>query len=147
MNCFNPYSPGFSIYLILLCFKMYYINCFNPYSPGFSIYLLEIKTATCHSWKASILIHLDFLSIYIWRVSLQDYKECFNPYSPGFSIYFNLELTVDGVGVKLQSLFIWIFYLFISGEFHYKITKNASILIHLDFLSISTSSCVYELSC
>ena len=36
----------------------------------------------------------------------------------------------------LQSLFIWIFYLFKRIEELYKLLKKASILIHLDFLSI-----------
>ena len=36
---FNPYSPGFSIYFIMIYCKKNWINCFNPYSPGFSIYL------------------------------------------------------------------------------------------------------------
>ena len=37
---------------------------------------------------ASILIHLDFLSICNHSVALQWGFDSFNPYSPGFSIYF-----------------------------------------------------------
>ena len=36
--CFNPYSPGFSIYLLDKTSKIKSIKGFNPYSPGFSIY-------------------------------------------------------------------------------------------------------------
>ena len=38
----------------------------------------------------------------------------------------------------LQSLFTWIFYLFGKRLLHWRWIRNASILIHLDFLSIFT---------
>ena len=61
---------------------------------------------------ASILIHLDFLSIYANDVCYYLETKGFNPYSPGFSIYFRFNFcTKRGV-------------------------QKASILIHLDFLSI-----------
>ena len=41
---FNPYSPGFSIYLYLINYKEGISEGFNPYSPGFSIYLSKIFT-------------------------------------------------------------------------------------------------------
>ena len=40
VNCFNPYSPGFSIYFVGQKIENELKNSFNPYSPGFSIYLL-----------------------------------------------------------------------------------------------------------
>ena len=85
---------------------------------------------------ASILIHLDFLSIYISMIPTQIFTESFNPYSPGFSIYFDNAYYLENEGVQLQSLFTWIFYLFqlILWEKWQKV--KASILIHLDFLSI-----------
>ena len=62
--------------------------------------------------KASILIHLDFLSIY----GVIEHKELgkggFNPYSPGFSIYFLGKDWFSDSLQQLQSLFTWIFYLF-----------------------------------
>ena len=63
-----------------------HIYSFNPYSPGFSIYLMKL-TAIQMNMRASILIHLDFLSIYIMRLSSGTALTSFNPYSPGFSIY------------------------------------------------------------
>ena len=88
---------------------------------------------------ASILIHLDFLSILCKYINsiISVLRNCFNPYSSGFSIYLNFHVTViyitvfsfnpyssgfsiylDGnrlllaALIRLQSLFIWIFYLF-----------------------------------
>ena len=60
---FNPYSPGFSIYLKMMSHVGEGLGCFNPYSPGFSIYLSFILKKVLNDHKASILIHLDFLSI------------------------------------------------------------------------------------
>ena len=59
---FNPYSPGFSIYLRVTKCLHRNGNCFNPYSPGFSIYLENLPPKE-EGVMASILIHLDFLSI------------------------------------------------------------------------------------
>ncbi len=39
VKCFNPYSPGFSIYLKNMNIYEKLSDGFNPYSPGFSIYL------------------------------------------------------------------------------------------------------------
>ena len=61
--CFNPYSPGFSIYLTAGFYQVFIHDSFNPYSPGFSIYLKGLITCS------------------------KEQKERFNPYSPGFSIY------------------------------------------------------------
>ena len=52
---------------------------------------------------ASILIHLDFLSIYtIARPSLLT-NQGFNPYSPGFSIYlvYLLDILIRSISSKL----------------------------------------------
>ena len=86
--------------------------------------------------NASILIHLDFLSI--WKIGYKFVrrKECFNPYSPGFSIYFTRDYNAGTEGWKLQSLFTWIFYLFLCLRLIMTLHLLASILIHLDFLSI-----------
>ena len=149
MNCFNPYSPGFSIYLILLCFKMYYINCFNPYSPGFSIYLniiekrykQQLLLQSLFTWifylfrllywrwawngKASILIHLDFLSISTsYKKEWLEWQKGFNPYSPGFSIYLPDQQEKTKKLQELQSLFTWIFYLFEKYEYLWKIKRR-----------------------
>ena len=59
---FNPYSPGFSIYFVIKKGFMTLEECFNPYSPGFSIYLADLSELE-DTIRASILIHLDFLSI------------------------------------------------------------------------------------
>ena len=109
---FNPYSPGFSIYLILLCFKMYYINCFNPYSPGFSIYLEIFDTLNKkYELLQSLFTWIFYLFNSIFRRNGVR-SRCFNPYSPGFSIYLRNNMQSS------------------------KISTIASILIHLDFLSI-----------
>ena len=60
----------------------------------------------------------------------------FNPYSPGFSIYLDNWDTIGYVGRELQSLFTWIFYLFYTHDAYFNNNIIASILIHLDFLSI-----------
>ena len=64
------------------------MNCFNPYSPGFSIYLIQDLEEMVLGADASILIHLDFLSILIGKAISTGNLSGFNPYSPGFSIYF-----------------------------------------------------------
>ena len=85
---------------------------------------------------ASILIHLDFLSIYLYsnttmrhvrgfnpyspgfsiylrKITTHSQRgNCFNPYSPGFSIYLQIGRWELATLTKLQSLFTWIFYLF-----------------------------------
>ena len=62
---------------------------------------------------ASILIHLDFLSIYDGsNHSVAFQWGCFNPYSPGFSIYLYDNNYSTAYNLGLQSLFTWIFYLF-----------------------------------
>ena len=60
------------------------MNCFNPYSPGFSIYLIQDLEEMVLGADASILIHLDFLSI-SWE-----------------------KVTLEELVSKLQSLFTWI---------------------------------------
>ena len=86
---------------------------------------------------ASILIHLDFLSIYTVVPTPYEYNPTsFNPYSSGFSIYFLNGEGIEDYLEQLQSLFTWIFYLFRLIWMNYNILLMASILIHLDFLSI-----------
>ena len=77
-QCFNPYSPGFSIYLELFTNEEEAINCFNPYSPGFSIYL----------------------NYYEFE---EEEISGFNPYSPGFSIYlvYLLDILIRSISSKL----------------------------------------------
>ena len=87
------------------------VKCFNPYSPGFSIYLKN-------------------MNIY------EKLSDGFNPYSPGFSIYLEIFDTLNKKYELLQSLFTWIFYLFNQLEEELHTGLIASILIHLDFLSI-----------
>ena len=62
--------------------------------------------------NASILIHLDFLSISLVFKLLGRPEEGFNPYSPGFSIYLLRAQYYAKPSIELQSLFTWIFYLF-----------------------------------
>ena len=108
---FNPYSSGFSIYFdddlitagqaqLLQSLFIWIFYLFNFNGNGYNNLVI-----------ASILIHLDFLSIFTSNYSIENLKASFNPYSSGFSIYLNkiLETTV---------------------------AMSASILIHLDFLSI-----------
>ena len=64
MKSFNPYSPGFSIYLLINHAVCGLVESFNPYSPGFSIYLMKQIIKVYYGQYASILIHLDFLSIF-----------------------------------------------------------------------------------
>ena len=52
------------------------------------------------------------------------------------SIYLNKLAKVNNNTVGLQSLFTWIFYLFDYRLKYSVVGRNASILIHLDFLSI-----------
>ena len=85
---------------------------FNPYSPGFSIYLYFPSAKNSVRPVASILIHLDFLSIYRNCEDILEAVKRFNPYSPGFSIYFIKERGLELRKKELQSLFTWIFYLF-----------------------------------
>ncbi len=114
---FNPYSPGFSIYLLrnvnvhftistlqslfTWIFYLFYQNyliflykeeCFNPYSPGFSIYFQKLTNVLTH-------------------------EDGFNPYSPGFSIYLEYFIGIELEMEKLQSLFTWIFYLFYDNNY------------------------------
>ena len=84
---------------------------FNPYSPGFSIYFRD-------NWNT--IGHIN----------------SFNPYSPGFSIYLIYIMNKHFRIERLQSLFTWIFYLFKRRVFGTWGWDGASILIHLDFLSI-----------
>ena len=63
---------------------------------------------------ASILIHLDFLSICFAHNGIISLTSSFNPYSPGFSIYLNKNLMINLMSQRLQSLFTWIFYLFVG---------------------------------
>ena len=65
---------------------------------------------------ASILIHLDFLSIYGKSSLIVVVTTSFNPYSPGFSIYLKGRETHNKADIGLQSLFTWIFYLFIKTQ-------------------------------
>ena len=136
VKCFNPYSSGFSIYLLVkqevkvllkklqsLFTWIFYLfkwkkktlqskkEGFNPYSPGFSIYFQKKKTIISE-------------------------EKSFNPYSPGFSIYFYEKNREDLRAKQLQSLFTWIFYLFNKIADSSQNVMIASILIHLDFLSI-----------
>ncbi len=62
--------------------------------------------------KASILIHLDFLSILKKELVKNRNRYSFNPYSPGFSIYLAINFNNSETIELLQSLFTWIFYLF-----------------------------------
>ena len=112
LGCFNPYSPGFSIYFKTRSFLMFETLSFNPYSPGFSIYFKNTKILNLDFRDASILIHLDFLSIYRNCEDILEAVKRFNPYSPGFSIYFIKERGLELRKKELQSLFTWIFYLF-----------------------------------
>ena len=156
---FNPYSPGFSIYLeteglnevmmgasilIHLDFLSIQImlwmirdtnNRFNPYSPGFSIYLLVPAEYRGYEDQLQSLFTWIF---YLFKNSLHllHIKDCFNPYSPGFSIYLHGTNIVINMPPRLQSLFTWIFYLFGHGGKDKGGGSKASILIHLDFLSI-----------
>ena len=157
---FNPYSPGFSIYLMVTTTLKNMSCCFNPYSPGFSIYLtnkwaedlINLMLQSLFTWifylfygilnvkgtlsKASILIHLDFLSILKNMEDKELFLYSFNPYSPGFSIYLKEKIREYCKSHELQSLFTWIFYLFKQIEIWFICWRQASILIHLDFLSI-----------
>ena len=65
---------------------------------------------------ASILIHLDFLSIYNVMSKDDVIAHGFNPYSPGFSIYLMIRIEYTQKNPLLQSLFTWIFYLFSSPK-------------------------------
>ena len=84
---------------------------------------------------ASILIHLDFLSILPLGCYRGRLYARFNPYSPGFSIYLANH---NGSGYKnLASILIHLDFLSISEIFTVPaFIFTASILIHLDFLSI-----------
>ena len=138
IQCFNPYSPGFSIYFFTNIHKQAtFISCFNPYSPGFSIYLQSngiqtekgILLQSLFTWIFYLFRLINFVpsrttsllqSLFTWIFYLfqfngfgkYKYRNCFNPYSPGFSIYF------------------------IHKAGYHKTDIKASILIHLDFLSI-----------
>ena len=86
-KCFNPYSPGFSIYLKTKEDKIMCIISFNPYSPGFSIYLLRYLLLRWRRRKLQSLFTWIFYLFGIgWRSSVWNWM--------------------------LQSLFTWIFYLF-----------------------------------
>ena len=87
LNSFNPYSPGFSIYLEVEMGMTGHYESFNPYSPGFSIY-------------------------FIINIMNKHFRIGFNPYSPGFSIYLRDTNKQRIIRRRLQSLFTWIFYLF-----------------------------------
>ena len=132
---------------------------FNPYSPGFSIYLRDLFMIRDNIGIASILIHLDFLSIFTnitwilhvkrlqslftWifylfltsrELTVRGYKG-FNPYSSGFSIYLKGDKPNDLSASLLQSLFIWIFYLFVDQPLIIlKLTMLQSLFIWIFYL-------------
>ena len=87
-DCFNPYSPGFSIYLEKETIKERINNIsFNPYSPGFSIYLEMFVNGSTKTQKLQSLFTWIF---YLFKKCGKRVEKClksFNPYSPGFSIY------------------------------------------------------------
>ena len=136
VKCFNPYSPGFSIYLKNMNIYEKLSDGFNPYSPGFSIYLIDRevymlcleKLQSLFTWifylffkSASLLAfflgcfnpYSPGFSIYFKTRSFLMFETLsFNPYSPGFSIYLNKCFDWEGCYTWLQSLFTWIFYLF-----------------------------------
>ena len=158
---FNPYSPGFSIYFNGKINNTYIFNgSLNPYSPGFSIYLMSQKMyETIEKMLQSLFTWIFYLFNRSWKSSKLLYQS-FNPYSPGFSIYLKNKRRKCRCKRKLQSLFTWIFYLFDDTYIDYwgdrllqslftwifylflfhdlQLLSNllASILIHLDFLSI-----------
>ena len=112
VKCFNPYSPGFSIYLKNMNIYEKLSDGFNPYSPGFSIYLEIFDTL---NKKYELLQSLFTWIFYLFNSRFRRNgvrSRCFNPYSPGFSIYLRNNMQSS------------------------KISTIASILIHLDFLSI-----------
>ena len=136
------------------------MKSFNPYSSGFSIYLLVIAQIPKVPFKASILIHLDFLSIqtssssinqlikklqslftwifYLFK-KLNNYYDFEKQLQSLFTWIFYLfrETSCDKQQFsELQSLFTWIFYLFDYMHCDSAYYLEASILIHLDFLSI-----------
>ena len=135
VKCFNPYSSGFSIYLLVkqevkvllkklqsLFTWIFYLfkwkkktlqskkEGFNPYSPGFSIYF---KRRINDGW----------------------FFRCFNPYSPGFSIYFNHSVAFQW-GFDSFNPYSPGFSIYLILNDTEEAIVNASILIHLDFLSI-----------
>ena len=112
------------------------IKCFNPYSPGFSIYLIDREVYMLCLEKLQSLFTWIFYLFFKSASLLAFFLGCFNPYSPGFSIYLNKCFDWEGCYTWLQSLFTWIFYLFTNRFQQTRRSKNASILIHLDFLSI-----------
>ena len=101
-------------------FYLFQKNPFDGHVSTFASILIHLdflsiyRRRNLYLWQsnASILIHLDFLSICGNIVGCKSLRRRFNPYSPGFSIYLE-ELRIEQDEKMI-----------------------ASILIHLDFLSI-----------
>ena len=93
---------------------------FNPYSPGFSIYLVEISNEI--SWD--IQLQSLFTWIFYLFENLILIADRLNELQSLFTWIFYLFLELDDEQVSklvLQSLFTWIFYLFINMELYYKV--------------------------
>ena len=108
---FNPYFYGLSIYLTVQRIVANVENCFNPYFYGLSIYFYNIEFR-------------------------QQEVERFNPYFYGLSIYLIYQRYLPKNKNLLQSLFLWIIYLFQHCRAYGFWRKQASILIFMDYLSI-----------
>ena len=100
---FNPYSPGFSIYLTIISIRNNRLNCFNPYSPGFSIYLVFKLLGRAPEGVLQSLFTWIFYLFFINSNREIMYKAGFNPYSPGFSIYlvYLLDILIRSISSKL----------------------------------------------
>ena len=85
---------------------------FNPYSPGFSIYFLEKYGEIVTEIRASILIHLYFLSIYFARFILGKVLAGLQSLFTWIFYLFHTSSYLNHDIGSLQSLFTWIFYLF-----------------------------------
>ena len=85
---------------------------FNPYSPGFSIYLTNRKMGLSDIIKASILIHLDFLSILMQLVKKEWMQLMLQSLFTWIFYLFHNSWNEEQIQGELQSLFTWIFYLF-----------------------------------
>ena len=88
-KCFNPYSPGFSIYLKSVSEVKPDVDGLQSLFTWIFYLFIQLVQLIADLSLASILIHLDFLSIYSTKIVIPSDGIGFNPYSPGFSIYFD----------------------------------------------------------
>ena len=89
------------------------VKSFNPYSTGFSSFIIHDHLFRLQLRNVSILILLDSLLLYKGKFrSSSESILCFNPYSTGFSSFILLPIMGRRCHSQFQSLFYWILFFY-----------------------------------